>query len=487
MRAKSTFVVGLVIAGWCFGSIAPAQEKAPSEKKKSAASGKKPAAEEKGAVKKAAQSDAASGAENPAPLRFVLPQSPGPVVTQIEKVQKDGLVDAGHPGEDVPLPPPGFSIELTEGYYIGIVSEKYGAGLAGAQLLRAQVTDVGEAGAVKLQVARSAAAAIKQGEFLVLFRPAGATTTMMKKLPDLAPIEAGPAPGAKDEGNAKLLTQSSNNGKQIMLALHNFHDAFRHLPPAVVVGPDKKPWHSWRVMLLPFLDAADVYNQYKWDEPWDGPNNKKLLSRMPAIYADPVYGENKEHLTHYVAITGDDAAFSSDPIEFDGEEFNPVHFPGRSFREFTDGLSNTLMIGPVGPDRKIPWMKPEDIVVGDDFPELGKKGSFALPYKTERGDAGLFARGDGSVTTILEGVDMDLFRALVTIHGGEIVDWSEVPSVAIARAGPTVPVLYIMGDAKKPIARLSMEPAPVMPAPLNLLAPPQAVPAPARPAPRIKE
>ena len=82
---------------------------------------------------------------------------------------------------------------------------------------------------------------------------------------------------------------------------------------------------------------------------------------------------------------------------------------------------------------------------------------------------------------------MDLFRALVTIHGGEIVDWSEVPSVAIARAGPMVPVLYIMGNAKKPIARLSMEPAPVMPAPLNLLAPPQAVPAPARPAPRIKE
>ena len=73
---------------------------------------------------------------------------------------------------------------------------------------------------------------------------------------------------------------------------------------------------------------------------------------------------------------------------------------------------------------------------------------------------------------------MDLFRALVTIHGGEIVDWSEVPSIAVAPQMPMAPVLYISVDEKNPVARLVMEPVQpaLLPAPMNL-APPRATPA----------
>ncbi len=38
--------------------------------------------------------------------------------------------------------------------------------------------------------------------------------------------------------------------------MHNYHDVNRHIPPAVVLGPDGKTPHSWRVELLPFVDAA---------------------------------------------------------------------------------------------------------------------------------------------------------------------------------------------------------------------------------------
>ena len=475
MRATVTLIAGFIIA-CCWLSAGLAQNK--KQEKKAVEAQKKPAAAEK---------KSAESAKQAAPLRFLLPQSPGPHLGQVESVQKEGLIEIGPPAGDVPMPPPGFALELTEGYYIGVVTEKPTAGLEGARLFRALVTEVGENGAAKLQVGKSAAAAVKQGEIVALFRPTGGTTALMKKIPELAPLEQGAAPEGKDEGNKAQLAQSFNNVKQIMLALHNFHDAFNHFPPAVVIGPDKKPWHSWRVMLLPFLDAADIYNQYKWDEPWNGPNNKKLLSRMPPMFADPVYGENKEFFTHYVAITGEDAAFLTDPVEFDGEDFNIGLASGRSMREFTDGTSNTLMIGPVGPDRKIPWMKPEDIVVDGDFPELGKKGSFALPYMTEQGNAGVFSRTDGSATTILEGVDMDLFRALVTIHGGEIVDWSEVPSAAVAPQMPMAPVLYITLDEKKPVARLVMEPVQPALLPAPILEPPRATPAVPPPPRKVQE
>src|SRR5208282_3640777 len=41
------------------------------------------------------------------------------------------------------------------------------------------------------------------------------------------------------------------NLKQIALAMHSYHDANGHFPPAVVTSPDGKPLYSWRVALLP--------------------------------------------------------------------------------------------------------------------------------------------------------------------------------------------------------------------------------------------
>ena len=60
-----------------------------------------------------------------------------------------------------------------------------------------------------------------------------------------------------------------NNLKQIGLAFHNYADAYRSFPPAVIYGPDGKPWHSWRVLLLPFLEQQPLYEQYDFSQPWD--------------------------------------------------------------------------------------------------------------------------------------------------------------------------------------------------------------------------
>jgi hypothetical protein len=35
--------------------------------------------------------------------------------------------------------------------------------------------------------------------------------------------------------------------------------------------------HSWRVLLLPYLPQNVFYDQYDLDEPWNGPNNQRLL------------------------------------------------------------------------------------------------------------------------------------------------------------------------------------------------------------------
>jgi hypothetical protein len=48
--------------------------------------------------------------------------------------------------------------------------------------------------------------------------------------------------------------QCSNHLRQIGLALHNYHDFYGSLPPAFVADSHGKPIHSWRVLILPFME-----------------------------------------------------------------------------------------------------------------------------------------------------------------------------------------------------------------------------------------
>src|SRR5262249_58412844 len=87
------------------------------------------------------------------------------------------------------------------------------------------------------------------------------------------------------------------------------HDAMPGPPPAVIAGPDGKPWHSWRVLLLPYLGEGNLYNRYHFDEPWDGPNNRQLLDSMPGVFRDPIHGDDRGHFTDYAALVGEATAF----------------------------------------------------------------------------------------------------------------------------------------------------------------------------------
>jgi len=50
--------------------------------------------------------------------------------------------------------------------------------------------------------------------------------------------------------------------------------------------------HSWRVLLLPFLDQKPLFDQYRFDEPWDGPHNRKLVSQIQYAYRCPSHGHH---------------------------------------------------------------------------------------------------------------------------------------------------------------------------------------------------
>ncbi len=204
-------------------------------------------------------------------------------------------------------------------------------------------------------------------------------------------------PAVQAAREAAHRTQARNNLKQIVLAMHNYADVNNGaFPPAVLYGPDGKTPYSWRVALLPYLNALPLYEQYKFDEPWDSPNNKKILARMPAVLRDPGAAAGTTD-SSYFALVGPTTVFS-------GKE-------GTRFTQILDGTSNTLLV--VEAKRAIPWTKPVDIPYDADKP-LPKLGGF---YK-EGFNAAL---ADGSVRFISQMIDEKVLRALITREGGEVL------------------------------------------------------------------
>lgn len=192
-------------------------------------------------------------------------------------------------------------------------------------------------------------------------------------------------------------TQSTNNLKQIGLAFHNFHDTYRQLPHSTKSpNPANKHPVSWRVMILPFIEQATLYQEYRFDEPWDGPNNVKLLAKMPALYRHPNSAPGSQE-TNYVILTGEEAFCQPSKIS--------------KFADIQDGTSNTIMA--VEAKTLIPWTKPDDIEYASDKP-LPSMGGFS-----EEGFNAAFA--DGSVRFISKSTKESQLRAYITARGREVL------------------------------------------------------------------
>jgi prepilin-type processing-associated H-X9-DG protein len=195
---------------------------------------------------------------------------------------------------------------------------------------------------------------------------------------------------------AAARTQDANNLKQIGLALHNYHDANGAFPPAAVYDKDGKALLSWRVLILPYVDQDALYKEFRLNEAWDSPHNKKLLAKMPKVYAAPAANARRDS-TFYQALVGPGAAF-------EGKR-------GIRITDFIDGTSNTWLVAEAA--KAVPWTKPEELAYdpGKPVPKLG--GVFGGPFNV------LYC--DGSVRYMLKPPKETTLRALITRNGGEII------------------------------------------------------------------
>jgi hypothetical protein len=165
-----------------------------------------------------------------------------------------------------------------------------------------------------------------------------------------------------------------------------------------VYGPDGTPLHSWRVLILPYLEDRGLYEQFRLDEPWDSPHNLGLLDRMPSAYAPP--GHKKDLVPPHHTVCH---VFVGKGTPFEG--------PGglKWADGFPDGASNTLLLVEAGPP--VPWTKPEDLRYDPDGPLPPLRGLFRDGFRACWADGSrAFVRCDAGEAAV---------RAAITRNGGE--------------------------------------------------------------------
>jgi hypothetical protein len=242
---------------------------------------------------------------------------------------------------------------------------------------------------------------IDQFARLLTPKPEGNRLTIQVDMKQLTASAAGAFLGNAAFGAATRAegTVVKNHLKQLALGMHNYHDVYKTFPPAAIRDAHGHPLLSWRVSLLPFLDANDLYKQFHLDESWDSVHNKPLIAKMPAVLAPRSPRLRSQGKTTFVVPIGKQTIFG--PAE------------GVPIRDITDGTSNTIMIIDADEAHAVVWTKPDDLAVDDvDLKHV---------LFGERKDAFFCAFADGSVRKIDPNITADLLHALLTRNGGEAI------------------------------------------------------------------
>jgi len=204
-----------------------------------------------------------------------------------------------------------------------------------------------------------------------------------------------------NHGRYRAIREYDANMRQVALAILHYEREHGRVPPAVVRDAEGRPLYSWRVLVLPYLDAQDLYDEFHLDEPWDSPHNHQFLDRMPNIFKSP--GDPRSRLTHIAAFVGPGTMFE--------EPTGPSTIARDRLVDVPDGAANTLLLGESA--NAIPWTAPIDLEIAPDRPLPALGGSLGHDLKDF---AAAFA--DGSVDRIPNDISPTSFRAMIRREDG---------------------------------------------------------------------
>jgi hypothetical protein len=208
-------------------------------------------------------------------------------------------------------------------------------------------------------------------------------------------------PAASDAAQ-KARAECMSNLNQIALAMRQYEAANGCFPPAFIPDKQGNPMHSWRILLLPYLGQQDLYDRYRFDEPWDSPHNRTVTDLVIGLYQCPAEPATRQPTTSYMMVVGPHTiSVGSEP---------------RKIAEITDGLAHTIMLVEVA-DSTTWWAEPADL----HFDRI----TFTVNGSKRQGISSFHPHGanvafcSGSVRFLENSINPQLVKAMLTVDGNE--------------------------------------------------------------------
>ena len=137
--------------------------------------------------------------------------------------------------------------------------------------------------------------------------------------------------------------------RAITYALEDYMRENGSYPSPKVSNSIAEPGHSWRVAVLPYLGEDSVFKKYSFGEPWNSPNNRKLIDQLSSN--SPFYTSAKSrssYKTPFKLVKGEGTMFESD------NQPNPHALRHGASQQILLVEDNSTMVN---------WMQPEDLTI----------------------------------------------------------------------------------------------------------------------------
>jgi type II secretory pathway pseudopilin PulG len=256
---------------------------------------------------------------------------------------------------------------------------------------------------------------------------------------------------------------SQNNMKQIGIACHAYHDSFNFFPS----GNDANNF-SASAQLLPFIEQDNVYKNIDFTKSVDDKANAEIRKTVIKVFLnpfDPITSVSADYgATNYLFNAGSKPAL---------EDNDGVFYQGSKLKitAITDGTSNTLLLGEtlkgdsnvkamdvkrqhvalkkealkeikdeegvkdfkdgknIAADRCASWMDGRFLqgtftatrVINDEKPDVTCEGLGGLSGLRGLNDTVNIGLCDGSVRSVNQKVKLEVWKALATRAGGEVL------------------------------------------------------------------
>lgn len=246
-------------------------------------------------------------------------------------------------------------------------------------------------------------------------------------------------PAVQAAREAARRSECTNNLKQIGVAMHNYHDTHKELPPGWIMAwnndgsPNGDAQWGWAALILPFMEQGSLHDRIGVTDMSlrAAANDASILPLLqtsissyvcPSSVADELSRTNKNIHGNTVAMasyagcvgihwwSGDRTPNNNGALTGDR---------GRAFKHFTDGLSNTFLAGEAATQDTYSAIWPGiGASRGDGF-NIGRNvvhrlnspkqtGSMDRSFASKHPGGANFLFGDGSVHFISETIEFRL-------------------------------------------------------------------------------